>query len=348
MRLRHLIRSGLLAASLATATDAIAQISDGQRSEDAAALSVSIAPVKEIVGGSGLLASAQFPLTSHVYLEGAFTHQWHDRFGYQHLEISALGANLIFRAGSPRWGGYVGAGLGVERSRLDQEALSPLPGSLASGRFTRHGLAGLVLGGAEASVAPRLTTFGEARWRSDLRDGSRFGIAGGLRAALSTRPPTEQKPVAVGTRTARPGKEVRVTLSEGEKRSGRLVALTSSEVAIVERGTTVTLALDRVQRVEIVTHHARTGTLVGVAWAGYVWIAVAATRDSCADCEDGPSVATAMTPIALGAGAGIGALINAATRNRHLLYQAPSSKPVVDVKPSLSPERAALMFDVRW
>ncbi len=141
---------------------------------------------------------------------------------------------------------------------------------------------------------------------------------------------------------------MRVTLSDGQKRVGRLVDLTPSEVAIVERGSTVTLALDQVRRVETVSHHARTGTLVGAAWAGFVWITVAATRDSCADCEDGPHAATMMTPIALGAGAGIGALINAATRNRHVLYQAPPSKPVVDVKPSLSPERAALVFNVGW
>jgi hypothetical protein len=348
VRLRYVIQSGLLLASLATATDAIAQMADGERTEDAPAVSLSIAPLKEIFAGSGFLASAQFPLTSNVYVEGAFSHRWHDRFGSQRLAISTLGANLIVRAGSSRWGGYLGAGLGVERSRLDQKALLDWPIGPAPGRFTRYGPAAVVLGGAEASVARRLQAFGEVRVRSDLRDTSRFGIAGGLRAALSTRPPTEQKPVAVGTRAARGRTEVRITLSDGQKRVGRLVALTQSDVAFVDGGTVVTLGIGRVTRVEIVTHYARTGTLIGAAWAGLGWIMVAGTRDSCADCEDGPYAATIMTPIALGAGAGIGAFINAATRHRHVLYQAPQRTPVVDVKPSLAPERAALMFNLRW
>jgi hypothetical protein len=209
MRVRYLIHSGLFAASLITATDAIAQTVDGQQSEEAAAVSLSVAPLKEIFGGSGFLASAQVPLTSMVYVEGAFTQNWDDRLGFQHLGISAVGANLILRAGSPRWGGYFGAGLGLERSRLDQEPIFGPFGAL-SDRVTsavRYGLAGQVMGGAEASISRHLKTFGEVRVRSDLRNAMRVGIAGGLRTMLSARPTPPRQPVDVGTRAARPGKE---------------------------------------------------------------------------------------------------------------------------------------------
>jgi hypothetical protein len=189
------------------------------------------------------------------------------------------GGNLLWRAGTPRVGIFVGAGLGLHRTTGQLAATRICQPSVAAGciaypdvssavESSRISLAPRVLYGAEAEVAPRLGAFVTFRWGSlggaATYDRSQFpgtSLTGGMKVAL--------RPEARG--------------------------LTNAHV-------------DRTDRFALV------GALIGTGVASAMWLDIAATRDSCADCEDGPSVASIMGPVAIGAGAGIGALIERMTR----------------------------------
>jgi hypothetical protein len=169
---------------------------------------------------------------------------------------------------------------------------------------------------------------------------------GGVRVALCTRviPSATVRPLAPTSE----GKEVRLTGMDGVKRTGKLVSLSSSAVVIRAKGQDVSIPLNEVHKVEKVAHHDRIGAAIGAAWAAIGWMAIAATRDTCGDCEDGPNAMMLLTPIYVGAGAGIGAMINAATRGRHLLYLAPESSGSVSVAPIVGPKRAGVGVAMRW
>jgi len=162
-----------------------------------------------------------------------------------------------------------------------------------------------------------------------------MSLLGGVRVALRTRP-------AAGALT-----EVTVTQSDGVKRRGRLVSLTRDAVVLREDGRELRLSTADLRTIDKVGRHAFVGALVGTAYAISGWLVVAATRDSCADCEDGPWAAALMTPVSIGAGAGIGALIQQLTRDRRRLYQA---KPGASLRlaPVVAKNWTGASIGVRW
>ena len=83
------------------------------------------------------------------------------------------------------------------------------------------------------------------------------------------------------------GREIRVMSADGRKQTGRFVALSDTEVTFVatrEKTQATILPLAGVREVETVSHHARTGAIVG-AGVGGPPPAIGYVGD-CADCED--------------------------------------------------------------
>jgi len=194
------------------------------------------------------------------------------------------GGNLVVRAGTPRVGIFVGAGLGVHRTtgrlaatRICQPFVVAgciaYPDASSTVESSGVSLAPRVLYGAEAEVAPRLGAFVTFRWSSlggaatyDLSQFRGTSFTGGMKVAF--------RPEAL--------------------RSPRLPVGRAERFALV-------------------------GALIGTGVASAMWLDIAATRDSCADCEDGPGAASIMGPVAIGAGAGIGALVERMTRSPNRL-----------------------------
>ena len=200
------------------------------------------------------------------------------------------------------------------------------------------------LGGVDVPVGARLTAFVQLTAGTAPREGIR-GFAG---ARLALRQLSVRGLAEVRRGTNPVGEEVRVTTRDRRRRTGRLVGLSDSEVVFQQNGRAVSIPLGEVLTVETISHHERVGSLIGGGCAIAMWLTVAATRDSCADCEDGLQGAALMTPVAIGIGAGTGAIVNAATAPRHLLYRAPQAGAAVRLVPSLTPHRAALAIAARW
>ena len=243
--------------------------------------------------------------------------------------VFGAGANLLVRVGPPRLAILFGAGLGVQRTsgRLDTTRTCEVvvaggcvdyPDESGSQQSSSVTLRPRVLYGVEAVVAPRLVAFSTMRWgglgAAATYDDSDFpgtALVGGVRVALRTRPGASQLV------------EVTLTQADGVKHRGRLVSLTSDAVVLREDGRDRRLSLADVRTIDKVGRHTFVGALIGTAYATAGWLAVGMTRDSCADCEDGPLAASIMTPVAIGAGAGIGALVEQLTRGRRRLYPSP-------------------------
>ena len=222
------------------------------------------------------------------------------------------GGNLLVRAGTPRVGVFVGAGLGLHRTtgRLAATRIcQPFvvagciahPDASSAVESSRVSLAPRVLYGAEAEVAPRLGAFVTFRWGSlggaATYDRSQYrgtSFTGGMKVAL--------RPEARG--------------------------LTNSRV-------------DRAERFMLV------GALIGTGVASALWLDIAATRDSCADCEDGPGAASIMGPVAIGAGAGIGALVERMTRSPRRFFPTRTGASV-RIAPVIKRDVAGARLRLAW
>lgn len=136
------------------------------------------------------------------------------------------------------------------------------------------------------------------------------------------------------------GREVRVIASDGSRATGRLVALSDTEVVIRRDGNEQRLALTKVERVERVRHHVR-NLAVWTAVAGAVVGGLVGAQCECSETDPSyiPVGAAFFGGVGAGAGAGIGALINAATRDGNVLYQTPRESRSVSVSPIVSSGR---------
>lgn len=103
----------------------------------------------------------------------------------------------------------------------------------------------------------------------------------------------------------------------------------------------ITVSLTGVRKVETVSHHARTGALLGAAAGGF-WITLAYGNGGCDDCE----IVFTFPAAFAGVGAAIGGMINAATANRHVLSETTSTS--VSVQPTMSSSGSGLNVLVRW
>jgi hypothetical protein len=263
------------------------------------------------------------------------------------------GGNLLVRVGPPKVAILLGAGLGVQRTtgRLDTvrtceaavaRGCEDYPDISSSQRSSRVTLRPRVLYGVEAVVAPRQVVFTTLRWGGlgataayDDSDFPGMTLFGGVRVALRTRPAADGLA------------EVTVTQSDGVKRRGQLLSLTRDAVVLRDDGRELQLSTADVRTIDSVGRHTFIGALVGSAYAISGWLVIAATRDSCADCEDGPWAASIMTPVSIGAGAGIGALVQRLTRDRRRLYPSRVGASL-QVSPKVAKSRIGAGVGVRW
>jgi hypothetical protein len=285
--------------------------------------------------GNAFTISLQFPIARHLRLESDTTLLRPGRFG---LRTWMSGANLVFRAGTSRVAGFVGAGLGFQHTT----------GGCCSLEQT-SGLVGQVIGGVDVRAARRLVVFASLRGGTAPEDGVR--LMGGLRFEAGTRQfvTPQGSPESARDRVSQAvGKTVRVTTANGLSTTGTLVSLDTSTVVIRRRGTDLPMALATVQKVEKVSHGLRNGLLIGAAASAVPWVSVATTRDSCADCEDGPAMAGVLTLVALGAGAGIGAIANAARAGGNVVYRGQPPPPALTLAPIVSATHRGVAARIRW
>jgi len=173
------------------------------------------------------------------------------------------------------------------------------------------------------------------------------GLTPEIATAQSANPPA--RPAAAAKPVGRDGKEIRVTMRSGERRSGRLVSLTSAEVVMTWGKDNAVIPLREVRRIETVSHHARMGAMLGL-FAGIGWaLGVCGSAESpCGG--DGPAFSE--TALFLGGGvAGIGAavggILNSATKHRPVIFENRSG-PVASVSPILGGGKAGVAVRLRW
>ena len=132
----------------------------------------------------------------------------------------------------------------------------------------------------------------------------------------------------------------------GERRSGRLVSLSSSELVIRRGKNQDVISLRDVRRIETVPHHARRWALIGLAGgAGWALAVCAADDNFCGDDASFPVLATIVGGIGGGIGAGVGAMMNAV--DRRILF-VNGSEPVATVMPILGGGKAGAGVRLRW
>jgi hypothetical protein len=109
-----------------------------------------------------------------------------------------------------------------------------------------------------------------------------------------------------------------------------------------------TIPLRDVRRIETVSHHARMGALIG-AFAGFFWAAGICSTDENSCTDDSTFSSTAMVLVGFGAGIGaaIGGIFNAATADRHVLFENRSGA-VAQVIPILGGGKAGVAVNLRW
>lgn len=297
-------------------------------------------------GGPAALLSIQVPVARHLVVEGEATRRSY-KFGD---DITTLGGNLLFTVQSGRVSVFAGGGLGVHRTTAQPVSFPVLcapPDAhgcrlLVEGRDS--GGVGQAGGGVEIAVAPRLSAFSAIRVGTAPEDGIR--LVAGMRAALLMRDltPRDSLPPAPSSLA---GREIRVLLPDGTKQTGRLVTFSETEVrfAVPRDKTPAAVPLASVLKVETVSHHARTGAIIG-AVAGGVLLAIAYSGD-CADCED-RRIGFLFPPAFAGVGAALGGMINLATANRRVLYPGLPAAGSVNIAPILSRGHQGVALVKRW
>jgi len=307
--------------------------------------------------GPIVIAGVQFPAGRWIRFEGEVSRMAASSLysqinsdGYRFVDdrrALATSVNVLFRSGTQRLTGFVGGGIGVHRirSRFDEGLAirNRRNGQEITVVDTRAGLQ--VVGGAEIQFAGRIHGF--AAWRGQLLPEPNMGVTAGARVAL-TKMPARRLDAVSAKPVARDGQEVRVTMRTGERRSGRYVSLASSEFVMSTGTNHVVIPLSDVRRIEIVSHHARLGALIGLS-SGIGWaLSVCATDDNfCGDDASFPVLASFLGGMGAGIGTAVGGMLNAATADRHVLFEN-RSHPVAKVSPILGGGRAGVAVSLRW
>ena len=235
----------------------------------------------------------------------------------------------------PRLASFLGAGLTVNRitRRLDA-TLTCLP-RVAGGCTGRPDLVSQdettttrpslqFLYGLDVNMTPRLAAFTMLRWsdvgREEFGDDS-LSLVSGLRVALRTRVTDPERP------------EVRVTATDGSRRTGRLVALSATDLVLRRGGVDDRVPLTEVRRVERVPRRVRSGALFGGVSGSLLGFAIGAARDPSADM--GTAGHTLIGGLwGTGVGALLGALMNL-TVPPHILHGQlrPAGRPIATQRP---------------
>jgi hypothetical protein len=327
-------------------------------------------------GGPVQVASAQFIVGRHLVVESEVTH-WKTHMrnlrpifepgcmpgqvgrpilaGFEHVSETdegwSGGANLLFRSEPDRRvSGFVGGGGFVGQRRAPSHVTcTPMPscGSTLDTHDVARALGGQALGGADVRVAGPLRAYADLRFTA-LSGQVRLAATGGVRVVAYTRPAVTdiqrriQRPIQATVAPAEAaGKTVRVSLASGARRHGRFVSLSASEVLLRDGGQDIRYPLDQVLLVETVHNTARNAALIGCG------VGLAAEEPVGRALDLPLSYALAMMcGIGTGAGAIIGALMDMAAADKHVVYAATTS--TVRVAPTLTPTRAGGTLTVRW
>ncbi len=299
--------------------------------------------------GSALLLSVQVPVTRFVVVESETTRRGPGRWPFETL---TTGVNVLFKAGTPHVTGFAGGGIGVQRTTGCEPAIAGgrMRPSDVGFRYCPYREASSILqatGGIEVPIGSHMAGLVAIRAGTAPEDGLRF--FGGVRVPIGRRETTvdsrlAQSPAARATLAE--GKEIRVTRVTGGTQTGVLVSLSDSAVALRSHGAEITVPLFQVQRVERVSHGVRYGAIIGgLAAAGLVWVPFLVT--GCDDCEEVRNVGSLLTGAAIGVGAGVGALVNAAKADHNLIFEAAGASRV-SIAPILTTRRRGAAFGWRW
>jgi hypothetical protein len=136
------------------------------------------------------------------------------------------------------------------------------------------------------------------------------------------------------------GKAVRVSLANGVRRHGRFVSLSTSELVLRDDGQDIRYPLDQVLLVETVHKTALKAALIGTG----VGLAAGGPVDRALEFDG--ALGFAMPFIGAGAGALIGALMDMAAADNHIVYA--STRSTVHIAPTVTPTRAGGTLTVRW
>ena len=233
----------------------------------------------------------------------------------------SAGLNLLYRTEPRRLTGVAGAG--ISYSDQDARSIQEYEGCVAPG-FERSCLPTFQFG--ERDRGPQVQgvagidvqTIGRLRAYADVRIApaahAAIRVTGGIRVVAVTRPPSAdsrrrarqlaglQSATTLARRSQTAiGSQVRVTLATGERRVGRLVGLTDTDVTVFSNLEPRRYPLGSVLLIETAHHGARTGALLGLL-AGFV-VGYAGSCGSGDEEDCWPEVGAMVG----GAGAGIGA-----------------------------------------
>ena len=285
--------------------------------------------------GSVALVALQIPVSRHVVTEFEATRHAFDQSvnyrsagaGYvvnetnqQDGRTAALYGNVLLRAGKPRFVGFMGGGVGYQTTHRHQSSVRVCaasggatcpPGATAERHAEQKdaGVSGQVLGGVDVPLPNRLTPFAEVRLTLPEVG---INVLAGLRYTLFA--PAFSSPPLFRAGAARRNTAIRVHLTDGGQRTGRLTELSAQEIAFTDGGQPNVLPLSEVRNVERVSHAARNGAAIG-ALVGSVLLVSTASRDC--DCPN----TSGMPLLGAGIGLGIGAIINAATHDRRTVFR---------------------------
>lgn len=258
-------------------------------------------------------------------------------------------ANVLFRASTSRITGFAGGGVGVQyvHSRIDEgEMLTFIPnGRLVAVTDTRAAFH--LVGGVDLPLGRRMGTW--AQIRSEFLPHQNFGVAAGVRTTLAFAAPAAPfGPGRVSGARVREGQEIRVTTIDGARMTGRFVSMSETELVWRRATAQERVPLNRVRRIELVSHHARNGALIGLAAGiGVAFAACTSDDNFCGDDAGFGLLSAIWGSIGAGSGAGLGALINVSTGGRHLIYSRPDNVSV-HFQPIAGPHHAGGVLRLRW
>jgi hypothetical protein len=264
------------------------------------------------------------------------------------------GANLLFRSEPDRRvSGFVGGGGFVGQRRSPSHVTcTPTPSCLSHLEtfYIARALGGQVLGGADVQVTGPLRAYADLRFTA-LAGQVRLAATGGVRVVAYSRPAitdVQRRIQGAIQATVAPaeaaGKKVRVSLATGARRHGRFVSLSMSELLLRDGGQDIRYPLDQVLLVETVHKTALKGALLGGGVGVAAGLLVAGALFPNSDTAGG--FAYAMPYIGTGAGAIVGALMDMAAADKHVVYAATAR--TVRVAPTLTPTRAGGTLTVHW
>ena len=264
-------------------------------------------------------------------LGGPLPVRGNDLVGVARLTVTTFGGSLLYRVGSSRAAGFAGGGVNAQRlghelfGRAQVGCVPALPSSLCISLdpdptiIQTMRVRPQVIAGGEVALAGPVRAVGTVRVQFGDRDPAAT-FTGGLRVAVRTR---RELPAPLAEPLGAVGTETRIVGLDGITDVGRLVALTPTSVVFNRGDGDISRPLTEVRRIERVSRNVRRGALIGLV-TGAVLSFVIGCDTGGDDCSNRLAMVPFTLPlfggIGVGTGAGIGAMVNAARRERNLLY----------------------------